>query len=71
MEIDCMARPVTFYEQWHIKAVTEKGILSYTARQVHPPAHIAKHMLYYSFLFEGSLGDQRFNGKGYGEYVRM
>ena len=71
MEIDGMAKPVTFYEQWQVKAVTEKGLLSYTARQVHPPAHIARHMIYYSFLFEGSLGDQRFHGKGYGEYVRM
>ncbi len=71
MEIDCMARPVTFYERWQVKAVTEKGILSYTARQVHPPAHIARHMIYYSFLFDGSLGDQRLSGRGYGEYVCM
>lgn len=71
MEIDCMANPVTFYEQWQVKAITEKGILSYTARQIHPPAHIARHMIFCSFLFEGSLGGRRLCGKGYGEYVRM
>lgn len=71
MDIYCTASPITFYEQWRVEAETEKGVLRYTANQVHPPAHIAKHMIYHSFLFEGLLGSQRLSGTGYGEYARM
>lgn len=69
MEIGCAARPETFYEQWDVEAETEKGILRYTAKQENPPAHTARHMIFYSFIFEGSLGSQRLSGKGYGEYA--
>ncbi|MCF6158009.1 MAG: hypothetical protein E3K32_05425 [wastewater metagenome] len=71
IENNCTAKPVTFYEQWRVKAKTEKGILSYTAKQVYPSVHVAKHMIFYSFVFEGMLGDQKLKGKGYGEYARI
>ncbi|HHT9119375.1 MAG TPA: hypothetical protein ACFYD3_02380 [Candidatus Hypogeohydataceae bacterium YC41] len=71
IDIDCTASPVTFYDEWHVEAETGKGLLRYTAKKVHPPAQVAKHMVYHSFLFEGSLGNQPLSGTGYGEYACM
>jgi hypothetical protein len=69
--VESSGQPEKFYRSWKVKAETDEGILEYTGTREWPPASITGNMIYYNFSYEGTYLRRRFNGRGYGEYLRM
>jgi hypothetical protein len=63
--------PVKFYRSWKITADTAAGRLEYVGVREWPPARISSNMLYYNFSYTGSYLEERFSGRGYGEYLHI
>ncbi|MFQ5875145.1 MAG: hypothetical protein ACE5JL_15295, partial [Dehalococcoidia bacterium] len=62
---------IGFHRQWRVRALTDGGAFEYVATREWPSAPVASNMVYYYFVFKGTLNGQSISGRGYGEYVRI